>query len=173
MVSINAGPSHQHTPFTVDDGAISGRVIVKVDRQPVVRVFIVSYTRCPPLIWISTHAQLPRVFGAFPPSSLLQSTPSRKHTTIPRSTNPMGTGCSPSDRECASPPSGSNNNPFCYNVHIAFFSGHSSISCHIRFPHINGFHLSTFVSQQSHLMYVCQPALTDLLTPIRTSCRSL
>ena len=38
MVSINAGPSHQHAPFIDDDGSISGKVIMKVDGQHVVRV---------------------------------------------------------------------------------------------------------------------------------------
>ena len=100
MVNINTGPSHQHTPFIVDDRATSGRTIAKVDRQPVVRVFTASYTRCPSQIWVSTHAH----FGAFPPSSFLHDTPSRKHTTIPRPTSSMGAGFWPSDRECGSPP---------------------------------------------------------------------
>ena len=78
----------------------------------------------------------------------------------------MDHGLCPGDRECASPPSGSNNSPVCFDTHIAFPSSRLSISCHIPFPHINGFHLNTFFSQQLHLMYVCQPAWTDLLSLI-------
>ena len=89
MVSVNVGLSHQRASFVVDEGDVSGRMVVKVDRQAVVRVFIASYTRCTPLIWISTHAQLPRIFGAFPPSSFLQSSPPRQRATIPRPSGSM------------------------------------------------------------------------------------
>ena len=60
---------------------------------------------------------------------------------------------------------------FASSAHIAFSSSRLPISCHIPFPH--GFHLNTFVSQQLHVMYVCQSPWTDLLTLTRTSCRSL
>ena len=87
-------------------------------------------------------------------------------------------GLCPSGREYASPPSGSNSSPVRFDAHIAFPSSHLSISCHVTSLHINGFHLNTFVSQQLHLMDVCQPAWTDLLSLILTlaigprTCRS-
>ena len=70
-------------------------------------------------------------------------------------------------------PSRSNNSAGCFDAHIAFPSDHSSIACHIPFPRIVGFHLNTFVSQLFRLMYVGQPAWTDLLTLIHTSCHLL
>ena len=75
-------------------------------------------------------------------------------------------GVCPSDREYPSSPNGSNNSPVCFDAHIAFPNSRLSISCHVPFLHINGIHLNTFVSRQLHLMYVCHPAWTDLLTLI-------
>ena len=69
--------------------------------------------------------------------------------------------------------SGSNNSPVRFDAHIAFPSSRLPTSCHISFSHINGFHLNTFVSQRLHPMCVCQPAWSDFLMLIRTSCRSL
>ena len=150
MVSINAGPSHQHTPFIVDNGAVSGRAIVKVDRQPVLRVFIASYTRCPLLIWISTHAQIPRAFGAFPPSSFLQSTLSRQNTTIPRPSSSM---CAGWTTDCVQV----TENALLHRVEATttlFASTLTLPSPALARPsrvtshsHIYGFHLNAFVSQ--------------------------
>ena len=128
-----------------------------------VRVSTASYTRCLPLIWISTHAH----FGAFPPASFSQKYP------VPATFyNPRGHPARwVQDRPWT--PSRSNNSAGCFDAHIAFPSDRSSIACHIPFRHIVGFHLNTFVSQLFRLMYVCQPAWTDLLTLIHTSCRSL
>ena len=55
-------------------------------------------------------------------------------------------------------PNGSNDSPVCFDAHIAFPSGRSSIACHIPFPHIISFHLNIFAFQLFHLMYICQPA---------------
>ena len=127
IVSVNAGLSHQHTSFIVVDGAISGRVIVKVDRQAVVRVFIASYTQLPTTDMDRFTRSVTSCF----------STLSRRHITISRPSSSMGTECYPSDRECASPPSGSNNSPVCFDAHIALPNSRSSILYYIPFPHIS------------------------------------
>ena len=104
---------------------------MKVDRQPVVRVLIASYTHCSPLIWISTHAH----FGAFSPSSFLQST---RRCNIPQ---PRGHaarwvrdrrhGLCPSDIERASSPSGNNNSPVCLDAHVAFPAVNMATACFV------------------------------------------